>query len=323
MPAAARLNDPTTTGHGCDSTTTVVGPSNNVFVNNLGLERKGDPTAPHTIPSGPACVPHSAVINVGSPNVFTNNIPTARVGDSTDGGAIIAGSPNVFINNGAGVPQIPAIRTSLAPGVLLVDNRVMYENTEQGIDALITEEKAVSPNLSKYHEEKEEDAPLAEDATPPDPESKCVASKHFTLADSKMPIEAQRGLTKEQIECNWIALCENILDPLRDAGYNFRINSAFRTLAYNRRIGSKDTSDHTTGCAVDISMGSQAKNKVLFKAILNKYPYSQLIFEGNWIHVSYGGRSPKGVATVMWTYTGSNLQLGGTNGERLPEELQA
>ena len=98
MPAIVRDGDPTTTGHGCDAATTVTGPSGNVFANGIGVERQGDPTSPHTIPAGSACVPHSAVINVGSSNVFTNGIPTARVGDSTDGGAIIAGSSNVFVN---------------------------------------------------------------------------------------------------------------------------------------------------------------------------------------------------------------------------------
>jgi uncharacterized Zn-binding protein involved in type VI secretion len=98
MPAIVRDGDPTTTGHGCDAVTTVTGSSTNVFANGIGVERKGDPTSPHTIPAGSACVPHSAVINVGSPNVFTNGIPTARVGDSTDGGAITSGSPNVFVN---------------------------------------------------------------------------------------------------------------------------------------------------------------------------------------------------------------------------------
>jgi uncharacterized Zn-binding protein involved in type VI secretion len=99
MPAVARNGDPTTTGHGCDATTTVTGPSSNVFDNNIGVERRGDPVSPHTIPSGSSCVPHSAVINVGSSNVFVNSIPVARVGDSTDGGAITAGSSNVFANS--------------------------------------------------------------------------------------------------------------------------------------------------------------------------------------------------------------------------------
>lgn len=99
MPAVARNGDPTTTGHGCDATTTVTGPSGNVFANNIGIERQGDPTSPHTIRSGKSCVPHGAVINVGSGNVFVNNKPIARVGDSTDGGSITGGSPNVFANS--------------------------------------------------------------------------------------------------------------------------------------------------------------------------------------------------------------------------------
>lgn len=96
MPAVARQGDSTTTGHGCDSVTTVTGASGNVFANNIGVERQGDPVSPHTIPAGPVCVPHSAVINVGSGTVFVNNKPIARVGDSTDGGAIISGSGDVI-----------------------------------------------------------------------------------------------------------------------------------------------------------------------------------------------------------------------------------
>jgi uncharacterized Zn-binding protein involved in type VI secretion len=101
MPAVARQGDPTTTGHGCDGTTTVVGPTGagaKVYANNIAVECKGNPTAAHTINSGSICVSHNAAINVGSPNVFVGNIALARKGDSTDGGAITAGSPNVFAN---------------------------------------------------------------------------------------------------------------------------------------------------------------------------------------------------------------------------------
>jgi len=99
MPAVARNGDPTTTGHGCDAISTVIGPTGlpaHVYANGIPVECKGNPVAPHTIPAGPVCVPHSAVINVGSSTVFVGGIPLARVGDSTDSGAIIAGSPNVF-----------------------------------------------------------------------------------------------------------------------------------------------------------------------------------------------------------------------------------
>jgi uncharacterized Zn-binding protein involved in type VI secretion len=99
MPAIARQGDPTTTGHGCDATTTITGPTGagaKVFANGIPIECIGNPTSPHTIKSGKNCVPHSAAINAGSGNVFVGGIGVARVGDSTDGGAITAGSPNVF-----------------------------------------------------------------------------------------------------------------------------------------------------------------------------------------------------------------------------------
>jgi len=99
MPAVTRTGDATTTGHGCSATTTVVGPSTNVFCNSKGVERKGDPAAAHTIPNSatpPVCVSHSAVINAGSGTVFVNSKAIARIGDSCDAGAITGGSSNVF-----------------------------------------------------------------------------------------------------------------------------------------------------------------------------------------------------------------------------------
>ena len=98
MPAVTRFGDSSTTGHGCSGTTTVAGPSTNVKCNSKGVERKGDPTAGHTIPAGspPVCVPHAAFINAGSGTVFVNSKAIARVGDSADSGAITTGSSNVF-----------------------------------------------------------------------------------------------------------------------------------------------------------------------------------------------------------------------------------
>jgi len=99
MPGVTRKDDVTTTGHGCSATTTVVGPSGDVFCNTRGVERKGDPAAPHTIPNSatpPVCVSHSAVINAGSGTVFVNSKAIARIGDSCDSGAITGGSSNVF-----------------------------------------------------------------------------------------------------------------------------------------------------------------------------------------------------------------------------------
>ena len=99
MPAIVRDGDETTTGHDCDTETTVTGPTGAVafvYANGIPIEVKGNPTADHNITSD--CVPHAAVINVGSPNVFLAGIEVARLGDSTDAGAITTGSPNVFVN---------------------------------------------------------------------------------------------------------------------------------------------------------------------------------------------------------------------------------
>lgn len=100
MPAAARAEnkDTITTGHGCDATAKIAGTlQTSVIINGIIGAVKGDPIAPHTIPAGPACVPHSAVVNAGSSTVFLEGIEAARIGDSADGGVIISGSGTVFI----------------------------------------------------------------------------------------------------------------------------------------------------------------------------------------------------------------------------------
>jgi uncharacterized Zn-binding protein involved in type VI secretion len=96
MQSVARFGDTISTGHGCDTVSTVIGGSPTVFVNGRAVIRATDPIAPHTILAGIVCVPHAAVVNAGSSTVFVNGIPIARVGDSADAGVITSGSLNVF-----------------------------------------------------------------------------------------------------------------------------------------------------------------------------------------------------------------------------------
>lgn len=314
MPQIHRLTDP----NSADAQITQVVQSK-VYANNLLVSVNGSPVQGHG--NGPHASPLTAN---GSATVFIDNIPVNRQGDADTCGHVRAqGSSDVYVDDGGNQASAPELNIPVA-GTRIVEGRVVYDNTPTGIAALVREEKKVSPSLPAYHEEKPADAPPNQENPPPKaaPPEGCKNSKYYALADSKMAIEAQNGLTKEQIECNWIALCTNILDPLRDAGFNFKINSAFRTLSYNRSIGSSDGSDHTIGTAADLSMGSQEANKTLFKALLNKYPYSQVIFEGNWVHVAYGGRGPKGNAKVMYTYTGKAPQVAGANGDNLPNDLK-
>lgn len=67
--------------------------SPNVFANNKPVARVGDAVAGH----GKA--PHSGpVMAAGSGNVLTNNIPTCRAGDPATCGHPASGSSNVIVN---------------------------------------------------------------------------------------------------------------------------------------------------------------------------------------------------------------------------------
>lgn len=101
MPGVARIGDSVSTGHGCDGSTTITGPTGagaNVFVNNKPVECKGNPTVIHRYGGRRCSAQHEAAINAGSPNVFVANIPLARIGDSCDAGAITSGSSDVIAN---------------------------------------------------------------------------------------------------------------------------------------------------------------------------------------------------------------------------------
>ena len=91
MPAVTRLGD-ADVAH-CSGMVRAAA-SGNVFVNNTGVSRQGDPNSGHVLPGSP-CPGHSAPISAGSSTVFVNNKQIGRVGDPTCT-AVAAGSPDVF-----------------------------------------------------------------------------------------------------------------------------------------------------------------------------------------------------------------------------------
>ena len=96
MPAISKDLDLAATGHLCWSVVPVEASQFSVKANGIPILRPGDWCSPHTIKCGPACCGHPAQINRGSSSVFAVGIPVARIGDSTDFGAMIEGSNNVF-----------------------------------------------------------------------------------------------------------------------------------------------------------------------------------------------------------------------------------
>ena len=96
-----------------------------------------------------------------------------------------------------------------------------------------------------------------------------------------------------QVQC-MTALCENILQPIRDEFGPFIVSSGFRSVALCQAIGSKATSQHAKGQAADFEV-SGIDNYDLARWIESNLPFDQLILEcykppnknSGWIHCSY------------------------------------
>lgn len=93
MPQAVRLTD-LCTGHDCFPPRPNITASENVLINNLGAHREGDSWKEHCCYE---CHPGDQIS--GSPSVFVNNKPQARVGDFISCGSMnMTGSSNVIVN---------------------------------------------------------------------------------------------------------------------------------------------------------------------------------------------------------------------------------
>ena len=95
MPLVARIGDADTNPPPCSAGQCATG-SPNVFANNIPVHRVGDTNTPHGYI---LCIPHVTQLATGSPNVFVNNIQCGRLGDQYTCGILVnAGSPNVVAN---------------------------------------------------------------------------------------------------------------------------------------------------------------------------------------------------------------------------------
>jgi hypothetical protein len=119
-------------------------------------------------------------------------------------------------------------------------------------------------------------------------------SKNFTLADmtqgGSRKLQAAGGASIEDILCNLVKLAENILEPIKAAGYKFTITSAYRQ--------GSGKSDHDVGRAVDIKVHGlsnfQASEKIypIVGAIAKQFLLEYTTSGGSgWIHIAYNGGS--------------------------------
>ena len=79
-------------------------------------------------------------------------------------------------------------------------------------------------------------------------------SEHFSLGElTKTNAKTPDGNIPARVHIeNLKNICENWLEPLRQAQGPIVINSGYRSEAVNKAIGGVKGSNHLTGCAVDI-----------------------------------------------------------------------
>ena len=125
--------------------------------------------------------------------------------------------------------------------------------------------------------------------------SKANLSEHFVLGEftrSKYPevynIPSHEAIANLKRLCEW-------LEVLRErVGHSIIINSGYRSPQLNRKVGGAATSNHLTGCAVDIRTNGM-EQAICYAAILIDYAketqqdYDELLIEKNrydaiWLH---------------------------------------
>ena len=129
-------------------------------------------------------------------------------------------------------------------------------------------------------------------------------SRNFTLSElTKSDTAIRKGINNnpnaEQIE-KLKALCENILQPVRDHFGRVKVTSGFRSSELCVAIGSSANSQHARAEAADFECVG-VDNAELADWIKRELPYDQLILEyytpgepnSGWIHCSYVPDNPR------------------------------
>jgi len=118
---------------------------------------------------------------------------------------------------------------------------------------------------------------------------------------------------------NLVALCECVLQPVRDHfGKGVKVNSGFRDIEVNAKVGGSKTSDHTRGMAADIEIPG-VSNAELGQWIVDNLSFRQVILEfytpgipdSGWVHVSYNAGDNKKQVLTATKQNGKTVYLQG------------
>jgi hypothetical protein len=112
---------------------------------------------------------------------------------------------------------------------------------------------------------------------------------HFTLEELTHTDHREYDNTPNDAELENLKRLAAFLEEVKSAlgGRPVMVNSAFRSKQVNDAVGSKDTSQHRIGCAVDIRIPQLTPDEVVKTIMASDLGFDQLIREfDRWTHVS-------------------------------------
>jgi uncharacterized protein YcbK (DUF882 family) len=112
---------------------------------------------------------------------------------------------------------------------------------------------------------------------------------NFSLAELTHTDHREFDNTPNEAELKNIQRLAEFLEQVKTVlgGKPIMVNSAFRSKQVNDAVGSKDTSQHRLGCAVDIRVPAMTPDEVVKAIIASDLGYDQVIREfDRWTHIS-------------------------------------
>ena len=114
-------------------------------------------------------------------------------------------------------------------------------------------------------------------------------TEHFSLEELTHTDHRQYDNTPNDAELENLKRLAEFLEDVKTVlgGRPIMVNSAFRSKQVNDAVGSRDSSQHRIGCAVDIRVPELTPDQVVKAVIASSLPYDQVIREfDRWTHLS-------------------------------------
>jgi len=112
---------------------------------------------------------------------------------------------------------------------------------------------------------------------------------HFTLAELTVTNHRTLDNTPDPAALANLQRLAEFLEKVKELLWfkPIMITSAYRSKAVNDAVGSKDTSQHRTGCAADFRVPGMTPREVVDACIKGGLPFDQIILEfDSWTHIS-------------------------------------